>query len=213
MKSESIAKHLLAINAVVLSPDEPFTWASGIVSPVYCDNRLTLAYPEIRKDVVQSFVDLIHENYPEVELIAGTATAGIPHAALISEAMGLPMAYVRGSAKSHGKKKQIEGIVRPGQKVVVIEDLISTGGSVLTAAKALSDAGADVLGVAAIFTYQLPQAAENFAQAGVKCLTLTDFDTLIHLAVVQGIVTKDQQRQLALWHRDPAGGAWRTVTE
>lgn len=209
MKSESIAKHLLAINAVVLSPDDPFTWASGIVSPVYCDNRLTLAYPEIRKDIVQSFIDLIHENYPGAELIAGTATAGIPHAALISEAMGLPMAYVRSSAKSHGKKKQIEGIVRPGQKVVVIEDLISTGGSVLTAVKALNDAGADVLGVAAIFTYQLPQAAENFAESGVKCLTLTDFDTLIHLAVAQGTVTKAQREQLAAWHRDPASGAWR----
>ncbi|MFX3618408.1 MAG: orotate phosphoribosyltransferase [Sporolactobacillus sp.] len=206
-----IASHLLEIQAVVLSPDEPFTWASGIHSPVYCDNRLILAYPEVREDVIQAFVNLIQNHFPEAEVIAGTATAGIPHAAWIAERLHLPMAYVRSSAKSHGRKKQIEGIVKPGQKVVVIDDLISTGGSVLTAVHALKTAGAEVLGVAAIFTYQLPQAATNFAEANIPLQTLTNFDTLIQMAVDQEIISGRQLRQLKEWYANPASEDWRTM--
>ncbi|RYL95392.1 orotate phosphoribosyltransferase [Sporolactobacillus sp. THM7-4] len=204
-----IARHLLEINAVVLSPEDPFTWASGIHSPVYCDNRLVLAYPDIRKDVVQAFVDLIQKNYPDAEVIAGTATAGIPHAAWIAEALDLPMVYVRSSAKSHGRKKQIEGLVKEGQKVVVIDDLISTGGSVLTAVDALKRVNADVLGVGAIFTYQLPQAEKNFSEAEVPLKTLTDFETLIHLAVEQGVIDRGQLDQLKKWYADPLTEDWR----
>ncbi|MCO7174643.1 orotate phosphoribosyltransferase [Sporolactobacillus kofuensis] len=204
-----IANHLLQINAVVLSPEDPFTWASGIKSPVYCDNRLILAYPEVRKDVVNAFVTLIQKNYPEAEVIAGTATAGIPHAALIAEAMGLPMAYIRSSAKSHGRKKQIEGIIKPGQKVVVIDDLISTGGSVLTAVHAVEAVGAEILGVAAIFTYQLPKADTNFAEAKVSLHTLTNFETLIHLAVEKGTINHAQRQQLKKWYADPTSDAWQ----
>ncbi|MCO7128122.1 orotate phosphoribosyltransferase [Sporolactobacillus shoreicorticis] len=203
-----IAQDLLKINAVVLSPDDPFTWASGIKSPVYCDNRLILAYPDVRVDVIDAFVALIKENYPAAEVIAGTATAGIPHAALIAEAMGLPMAYIRSSAKSHGRKKQIEGIINPRQKVVVIDDLISTGGSVLTAVHAAEEAGADVLGVAAIFTYQLPQASSNFKEEKVSLATLTDFETLIHLAEEQGKISGAQLEQLKLWYADPTSEDW-----
>lgn len=209
--NQLIASHLLEIQAVVLSPDQPFTWASGIHSPVYCDNRLILAYPEVRADVIRAFVDRIRENFPDVDVIAGTATAGIPHAAWIADRMQLPMAYVRSSAKSHGRKKQIEGIITKGQKVVVIDDLISTGGSVLTAVHALKAAGADVLGVAAIFTYQLPQAAANFAEANVPLQTLTNFDTLIQMAVDQDIISGRQLRQLKKWYADPTSEDWRTM--
>ncbi|EST13118.1 orotate phosphoribosyltransferase [Sporolactobacillus laevolacticus] len=204
-----IASHLLKINAVVLSPEEPFTWASGIKSPVYCDNRLILAYPDVRKDVIAAFVNLIQTHYPDADVIAGTATAGIPHAALIAEAMGLPMAYIRSSAKSHGRKKQIEGIINPGQKVVVIDDLISTGGSVLTAAHAVEEIGAEVLGVAAIFTYQLPKADTNFTEAKIALETLTDFETLIHLAVENGTISGTQLEQLKKWYADPTSEDWQ----
>lgn len=166
--AEQIAKHLLDIQAVILRPDDPFTWSSGLRAPIYCDNRLTLAYPNIRKTIAHSFVELIEQRYGNVDVIAGTATAGIPHAAWVSDALNLPMVYVRGSAKSHGKQQQIEGKVQPGQKAVVIEDLISTGGSVLTAVKALQDAGVDVVGVAAIFTYQLQQSEKQFKDAGIE---------------------------------------------
>ncbi|MCL1630918.1 orotate phosphoribosyltransferase [Sporolactobacillus sp. CPB3-1] len=204
-----IAEHLLKINAVVLSPEDPFTWASGIKSPVYCDNRLTLAYLDVRADVINAFVALIKKNYPDAEVIAGTATAGIPHAALIADRMGLPMAYIRSSAKSHGRKKQIEGVINPGQKVVVIDDLISTGGSVLTAVHAVEAVEAEVLGVAAIFTYQLPQASTNFEKEKVSLATLTDFDTLIHLAEEQGEISGTQLEQLKKWYADPASEDWR----
>ncbi|WP_010631006.1 orotate phosphoribosyltransferase [Sporolactobacillus vineae] len=206
---EQIAEHLLKIKAVVLSPDEPFTWASGIKSPVYCDNRTVMGYPEIWHDVIQAFVALIREHYPDAEVIAGTATAGISHAALIAEALHLPMVYVRSAAKSHGRKKQIEGIVKSGQKAVVIDDLISTGGSVLTAVHALEAAGARILGVAAIFTYLLPQADKNFAEARITLNTLTDFDTLIHLAVENGTINASQLSQLKQWYADPTSDDWR----
>lgn len=203
-----IAEHLLDIQAVVLRPDDPFTWASGIRSPIYCDNRIILAFPAIRKEVISAFVDLIRSRYPQTDLIAGTATAGIPHAAWIAEAMNLPMVYVRSSAKSHGRRKQIEGIARSGQQAVVIDDLISTGGSVLTAVRALKTAGVDVVGVAAIFTYLLPEAERNFSEAGVRLTTLTDYDTLIHLAARRGTISDSQLRQLKGWHDDPASDDW-----
>ncbi|MFC7392493.1 orotate phosphoribosyltransferase [Scopulibacillus cellulosilyticus] len=204
----TIAEKLLDINAVILKPNDPFTWSSGLKSPIYCDNRLTLGYPEIRNMVADYFVKVIKEKYPEAEVIAGTATAGIPHAAWISDRMNLPMAYVRGSAKSHGKKKQIEGQVLPGQKVVIIEDLISTGGSGIKAAEAIKEAGAEVLGVAAIFSYQLPKATENFEAHGLDWTTLTDFEHLIELAINKKIVTEQQLEQLKLWHQNPDSEEW-----
>ncbi|MFT8871416.1 MAG: orotate phosphoribosyltransferase [Sporolactobacillus sp.] len=207
--NELIADDLLQIQAVILSPDEPFTWASGIQSPVYCDNRLTLAYPAVRDEVEHAFVSLIRNHYPEAAVIVGTATAGIPHAALVAAEMGLPMAYVRSSSKNHGRKKQIEGIVELGQKVVVIDDLISTGGSVLTAVNALREAGADVLGVVAIFTYLLPQADRNFAVADVSLQTLTNFNVLIHRAVEKGTITAAQLDQLKRWYANPESDGWR----
>ncbi len=204
-----IAGHLLDIGAVVLSPNDPFTWASGIQSPVYCDNRLILAYPDVRKQVTDAFVHLIADHYPQTELIAGTATAGIPHAALIAAALDLPMVYVRSAAKSHGRGRQIEGIVRSGAKTVVIDDLISTGGSVLNAVDALRAADADVLGVAAIFTYKLAQAQQNFAAAQTQLATLTDFETLIHLAARRQTINAVQLDRLKAWYADPTSDRWR----
>ncbi|MFD2616941.1 orotate phosphoribosyltransferase [Terrilactibacillus laevilacticus] len=206
--SQTIARHLLEIQAVILQPKDPFTWASGIKSPVYCDNRLTLSYPDIRSTIISGFVDLIKNHYPDVEVIAGTATAGIPHAALIAQEMNLPMVYVRSSAKSHGKKKQIEGLVKPGQKVVVIEDLISTGGSVLKAVDALKAADAEVLGVAAIFTYQLPKAEQQFKTAETQLNTLTNFEILIEEAVTQNVITNEQLVALKKWYQDPENQDW-----
>jgi orotate phosphoribosyltransferase len=203
-----IASQLLSIDAVVLSPDAPFTWSSGLKSPIYCDNRLTLSYPEVRRAIADGMVSLIKANYPEADVIAGTATAGIPHAAWVSERLDLPMAYVRGSAKSHGKKKRIEGLVKPGQKVVIVEDLISTGGSVLSAADAIREEGAEVLGSVAIFTYGLEAATVNFKEADVPFVTLTDFPELIEQAKASGTVTDSQLEKLRLWHSDPKSEAW-----
>ncbi|TDM15042.1 orotate phosphoribosyltransferase [Macrococcus bovicus] len=182
MLKEEIAKRLLEIEAVSLSPDEPFTWASGIKSPIYCDNRLTMSYPEVRDEVAEGLVTLIKEHFSDVEVIAGTATAGIPHAAFVAQKMALPMSYVRSSSKKHGKGNQIEGLVKPGQKVVVIEDLISTGGSAIDAADALKEHGAEVLGIVAIFSYQLNKGQERLAAAGYPYYTLSDFDSLIKVA-------------------------------
>lgn len=162
-----IAENLLEIGAVALRPHQPFTWTSGIKSPIYCDNRLTMSYPAIRDLIAESFAALIREAYPEAEVIAGTATAGIPHAAFAAQKLGLPMAYIRDKAKGHGKENQIEGLIKPGQKVVVIEDLISTGGSSLKAALAVREAGAEPLAVLAIFSYQLDKAVSAFAEAGI----------------------------------------------
>jgi orotate phosphoribosyltransferase len=203
-----IASQLLSIDAVVLSPDAPFTWSSGLKSPIYCDNRLTLSYPEVRRAIADGMVSLIKANYPEADVIAGTATAGIPHASWVSEQLDLPMAYVRGSAKSHGKKKRIEGLVKPGQKVVIVEDLISTGGSVLSAADAIREEGAEVLGAVAIFTYGLEAATVNFKEADVPFVTLTDFPELIEQAKASGTVTDSQLEKLRLWHSDPKSEAW-----
>ena len=188
---KQIAKELLSIKAVSLSPNEPFTWASGIKSPIYCDNRLTMSYPDVRKQVAQGLANLIKENFPTVEVIAGTATAGIPHGAIIADKMNLPFAYIRSKPKDHGAGNQIEGRVALGQKMVVIEDLISTGGSVLDAIAAAKREGADVIGATAIFTYELPKAEKNFNDAGVKLVTLSNYTELIHLAEQEGYINAE----------------------
>lgn len=186
-----IASDLLDIKAVYLQPDNPFTWASGIKSPIYTDNRITLSYPETRTLIENGFVEKIKEHFPEVEVIAGTATAGIPHGAIIADKMNLPFSYIRSKPKAHGAGNQIEGRVIKRQKMVIIEDLISTGGSVLDAVKAAQDVDIDVLGVVAIFTYELPKATENFEKAGVKLVTLSNYSELIKVAKVQGYINAD----------------------
>ena len=201
--NKEIATHLLRIGAVSLEPNEPFTWSSGLKSPIYCDNRLTLAYPNVRSAIADGLVELIRAHFSNVEAIAGTATAGIPHAAWVSERMNLPMCYVRSQAKAHGKGKQIEGKAEPGQRVVVIEDLISTGGSSLNAVRALKEAGCEVLGVAAIFTYGLEKAKQAFAENKVEVHTLTDYDTLIEIAVGLGVVTEQDLVTLRKWRENP----------
>src|SRR5690606_964507 len=188
MKKE-IAGHLLEIEAVFLQPNEPFTWSSGLKSPIYCDNRMTLSFPEVRCKIAKGLSELIQSHYPEVDVIAGTATAGIPHAAWVSDLLQLPMCYVRSKAKAHGKGNQIEGKIMKGQKVVVVEDLISTGGSAITAAEALRAAGCEVLGIVAIFSYQLPTASENLENAGVTAFSLTDYSTLIDVALEKQVVS------------------------
>lgn len=198
-----IAAKLLEIGAVALQPNEPFTWSSGLKSPIYCDNRLTLAYPDVRRTIAAGLAELIRTHFPEADLIAGTATAGIPHAAWVSERLGLPMCYVRSQAKAHGKGKQIEGKAEPGQRVVVIEDLISTGGSSLAAVRALKEAGCEVLGVAAIFTYGLDKAKQAFAAENLPAYTLTDYDTLIETAVRLGAVSEHDLATLRKWRENP----------
>lgn len=201
---KQIAERLLDIEAVALKPTEPFTWSSGLKSPIYCDNRLTLSYPQVRKEIAKGLKELIVENFPGVELVAGTATAGIPHAAWVSELLDLPMCYVRSKAKGHGKGKQIEGKATEGQKVVVVEDLISTGGSVLTAVAALREAGCEVLGVVAIFTYELEKGEELLKEAGVTAYSLSDFSTLVEVAEARGYVKAEDLMSLAEWKKDPA---------
>jgi orotate phosphoribosyltransferase len=202
MKKE-IATHLLEIGAVSLQPNEPFTWSSGLKSPIYCDNRLTLAYPNVRSTIADGLTTLIRAHFSGAEAIAGTATAGIPHAAWVSERLNLPMCYVRSQAKGHGKGKQIEGKVEKGQKVVVVEDLISTGGSSLNAVRALKEAGCHVLGVVAIFTYGLEKGKQAFAENNVEVHTLTDYDTLIETAVELGVVTEQDLATLRKWRENP----------
>lgn len=196
---EQIARSLLAIGAVELSPQQPFVWTSGIEAPIYCDNRLTMSYPALRKEIAQGLAQLIQTHYPQATVIAGTATAGIPHAAWVADLLELPMIYVRSKAKSHGKQNQIEGKLSPEDKVVVIEDLISTGGSALKAAHGIRQAGAEVLGVAAIFSYQLPQATEAFRQAGLTYVCLSDYPTLIEVAHQEGKLTKEELCKLKGW--------------
>jgi orotate phosphoribosyltransferase len=200
---KQIATYLLEIGAVSLQPNEPFTWSSGIKSPIYCDNRLTLSYPKVRSAIADGLTDLIRAHFPEVEVIAGTATAGIPHAAWVSERLELPMCYVRSKAKGHGKGKQIEGKVEKGQKVVVVEDLISTGGSSLTAVQALREEGCEVLGVVAIFTYGLEKGKQAFMESDVDVYTLTDYNTLIETAVELGAVSKQDTATLSKWQENP----------
>ncbi|PCF83365.1 orotate phosphoribosyltransferase [Staphylococcus delphini] len=197
--SKLIAKALLDIEAVSLSPNEMYTWSSGIQSPIYCDNRVTLGYPEVRTAIRDGLIELIQQHFAEVEIVSGTATAGIPHAAYISDKMNLPMNYVRSKSKSHGKQNQIEGARSEGKKVVVIEDLISTGGSSITAVEALQEAGAEVLGVVAIFTYGLNKADETFKAAGVPFYTLSSYDELIEVAREEGKISEDDIQTLVEW--------------
>ncbi|AZK46914.1 orotate phosphoribosyltransferase [Paenibacillus lentus] len=199
-----IAGKLLDIEAVALRPHQPFTWTSGIKSPIYCDNRLTMSYPDIRDLIAESFAAIIRRDYPQTEVIAGTATAGIPHAAFVSQKLGLPMIYVRDKAKGHGKENLIEGLIKPGQKVIVIEDLISTGGSSIKAAQAVREAGAEPLAVLAIFNYELDKGTLAFREAGLPLQTLSNYASLIEVAVEKGIVKQDDLALLKSWREDPA---------
>jgi orotate phosphoribosyltransferase len=201
---KSIAESLLEIKAVSLRPNDPFTWASGIQSPIYCDNRLTLSYPDIRRKIAAGLAKIVTEKFPETALVAGTATAGIPHAAWVSEELNLPMCYVRSKAKGHGKGNQIEGKVEKGQKVVVVEDLISTGGSVITAVEALREVGCDVLGVVSIFTYELENGRERLHDANILSYSLTDFSTLVEVASEKGYVETTDLDKLMEWRKNPA---------
>lgn len=206
IQAEIVAKDLLDIQAITLSPDKPFTWASGLHSPIYTDNRLTISYPAVRRNIYEGMVQLINEHFEDVDVIAGTATAGIPHAAWVAEEMGLPMIYVRSKPKDHGQGKQTEGVLYEGQRVVVIDDLISTGGSVLKAVKAVEKEGADVVGVVSIFTYELPAADDNFAQFGIPYYSVTNYTTLIETAEKTDLIDRNQMKDLHEWRKDPA--AW-----
>lgn len=203
MLSEQVAKDLLNVEAVFLSPDQPFTWASGLKSPIYCDNRITLAYPIIRKHIAKGLAKIISEDFPGVEVIAGTATAGIPHAAWVAELLNLPMIYIRSKPKDHGKGNQIEGHLIHGQKVVVIDDLLSTGGSVLNAAKAANREGAHVIGVVGIFSYQLQAVYDNFKKEDIPFATLTDYQTLIDVAVKEHYISSETLDTLKEWQENP----------
>ncbi|MEL6771119.1 MAG: orotate phosphoribosyltransferase [Bacteroidota bacterium] len=208
--TRALAADLLRIGAVALRPNEPFTWASGRKAPVYCDNRLTLSYPDVRLMITEGLLAHTEANYYEaVDVIVGTATAGIPQAALLAERLDLPMAYVRGQAKGHGKQNRIEGRIEPGQRVIVVEDLISTGGSSLSAAEAIRDAGAEPVAVFSIFTYGFEVAQRAFDAAGIRLITLTDFDTLIGVAVETGSLTDEEVLILLNWRADAA--AWSRV--
>jgi len=204
----AIAEELLSINAVFLRPDEPFTWASGIKSPVYCNNRLTLSDVNVRSDVENGLAELIKINYPEAETLMGTSTAGIAHAAITAHILGLPMGYVRSGAKDHGRKNQIEGKLVPGQKTVVVEDLISTGGSVIEVVEILREAGADVIGVVSIFTYGMIKGIERLDKAQIKNVSLTDFDTVVHTAVECGYIDEADITKLLAFRDNPSDESW-----
>ena len=206
--SRKIAKDLLKIQAVFLSPDKPFTWASGIKSPVYCDNRLTLTAPEVRTDVETGLKELIEENYPEAEVLMGTSTAGIAHAAITAYLMGLPMGYVRSGNKDHGRQNRIEGKLEKGQKVVVVEDLISTGGSVIEVVDALREAGAEVLGIVSIFTYGMKKGLERLAAADVKNVSLTNLDVLSEVAAQEGYIKPEDVTRLIAFRNNPSDESW-----
>ncbi|MBN4910856.1 MULTISPECIES: orotate phosphoribosyltransferase [Mammaliicoccus] len=197
--TQNIAQSLLEIKAVTLSPDDPYTWSSGIKSPIYCDNRVTLAYPEIRENIYQGLIELIKEHAQDAEIISGTATAGIPHAAFVADQLKLPMSYVRSKSKGHGKGNQIEGALSKGKKVVVIEDLISTGGSSINAVEALIEDGAEVLGVFAIFTYGINKAEEAFKAIDVPFYTLSNYDELISVAEKEGYIENKDIKTLKAW--------------
>lgn len=206
--NRKIAKDLLKIQAVFLSPDKPFTWASGIKSPVYCDNRLTLTAPEVRTDVETGLKELIEENYPEAEVLMGTSTAGIAHAAITAHLMGLPMGYVRSGNKDHGRQNRIEGKLEKGQKVVVVEDLISTGGSVIEVVDALREAGAEVLGIVSIFTYGMKKGLERLAAADVKNVSLTNLDVLSEVAAQEGYIKPEDVNRLITFRNNPSDESW-----
>ncbi len=206
-----IARDLLKIQAVFFRPNEPFTWASGIKSPVYCDNRLTLTDVAVRTDVENGLAELIRTHYPDAEVLMGTSTAGIAHAAITGHILGLPMGYVRGSAKDHGRKNQIEGRLQPGQKVVVVEDLISTGGSVLDVVNVLREFGADVLGVVSIFTYGMKKGLTRLAEANVKNISLTNFDVIAKVAAEEGYIAPEDVARLLQFRNNPDDESWMEV--
>lgn len=205
---QEIARGLLSIEAVFLRPEEPFTWASGIKSPIYCDNRLTLTAPEVRTDVENALAALIREKYPYTEVLMGTSTAGIAHAAITAHLLNLPMGYVRSGAKDHGRQNQIEGKLEKGQKVVVVEDLISTGGSVIEVVNVLREAGADVLGIVSIFTYGMKKGLERLAEANVENTSLTDFDCVIRVAAEQGYIKHEDVERLTAFRNNPSDESW-----
>ena len=203
-----IAKDLLKIKAVFLRPDEPFIWASGIKSPIYCDNRLTLTAPEVRDDVENGLAEIIKTQYPEAEVLMGTSTAGIAHAAITGHILNMPMGYVRAGAKDHGRNNQIEGKLEKGQKVVVIEDLISTGGSVIEVVNVLREHGAEVLGIASIFTYGMKKGLDRMKEANVKNISLSNFDTLVEVAAGEGYIRKEDISRLMAFRDNPSDESW-----
>ena len=203
-----IAKDLLSIEAIFLRPEDPFTWASGIKSPIYCDNRLTLSVPEVRTRVENGLAQVIKENYPEAEVLMGTSTAGIAHAAITADILNIPMGYVRGSSKDHGRKNQIEGRIKPGQKVVVIEDLISTGGSVIDVVNVLRQAGAEVLGIASIFTYNMEKSRVKLEEANVKNISLSNFDVMVEVAAEEGYIKQEDKERLIAFRNNPSDESW-----
>lgn len=204
----TIAKDLLSIKAVFFRPEEPFTWASGIKSPVYCDNRLTLTAPKVRDDVEKGLAKLIIENYRDAEVLMGTSTAGIAHAAITAHILGMPMGYVRSGAKDHGRQNQIEGKLLPGQKVVVVEDLISTGGSVIEVVNVLREAGAEVLGVVSIFTYGMQKGLDRLSSANVKNISLTNFDVIAEVAAEEGYIKPEDVARLIAFRNNPSDESW-----
>ena len=208
MMEKKIAKDLLKIKAVFFRPDEPFTWASGIKSPVYCDNRLTLTAPEVRLDVENGLAELVKTHYPEAEVLMGTSTAGIAHAAITAHILNMPMGYVRSGAKDHGRQNQIEGRLEKGQKVVVVEDLISTGGSVIEVVNVLREAGAEVLGVVSIFTYGMKKGLERLAEAQVKNISLTNFDVVAEAAAEEGYIDHEDVERLIAFRNNPSDESW-----
>lgn len=205
---KDIAKELLSIEAIFLKPEDPFTWASGIKSPIYCDNRLTLTAPAVRANVENGLAEIIKEHYPEAEVLMGTSTAGIAHAAITADILNLPMGYVRGSSKDHGRKNQIEGKLEKGQKVVVIEDLISTGGSVIDVVNVLRAAGAEVLGIASIFTYNMEKSKINLEKANVKNVSLSNFDVMIDVAADEGYIKPEDKERLIAFRNNPSDESW-----
>ncbi len=204
----TIAKDLLSIKAVFFRPDEPFTWASGIKSPVYCDNRLTLTAPKVRNDVENGLAELINAYYPDAEVLMGTSTAGIAHAAITGHIMGLPMGYVRSGAKDHGRQNQIEGKLEKGQKVVVVEDLISTGGSCIEVVNVLREAGADVLGIVSIFTYGMQKGIDRLKEANVQNVSLTNFDVIATTAAEEGYIKPEDVQRLIAFRNKPSDESW-----
>ena len=205
-----IAKDLLSIGAVFLRPEDPFTWASGIKSPIYCDNRLTLTAPEVRNHIENALADIIRKEYSECEVLMGTSTAGIAHAAITAHILGLPMGYVRSGAKDHGRNNQIEGRLEKGQKVVVVEDLISTGGSVIEVVNVLREAGAEVLGVVSIFTYGMQKGLDRLAEANVKNISLSDFDAVAEVAAKEGYIKQEDIKRLLAFRNNPSNESWRS---
>lgn len=208
MREKDVAKGLLSIKAVFFRPEEPFIWASGIKSPVYCDNRLTLTAPEVRTLIENSIADVIKEEYPEADVIMGTATAGIAHAAIAAHILGLPMGYVRSGAKDHGRGNQIEGQLNKGDKVVIVEDLISTGGSVIDAATALRNAGAEILGIVSIFTYGMKKGLDRLAQENLKNISLTNFDVISEVAVDESYILPEDRERLLAFRNNPSDEGW-----